>query len=346
MFHVGAIVTDFRKSSIGMRDRLYLEKDRLDKFIKSIPEDAPLKELVIVCTCNRIEIYYACDNHDIAFIWLTRYLADFHGITLSCLSETVEVYHCEEAVRHLFRVASGIESMVFGEHEILGQIRDSYFVCFYKHCTNSYLNKLFQQAIATGKQVRCDTAIGTGSCSVVSVAIKQMKELAGDFKNKNIMIVGLGVMGFRTLKLIVNLNFNKIGLCNRTDERALRLCTHFNSEFIPFCNLHNNLNDYDIIILATSSEQHILKCTDFVHRNLAEKPLIIIDLGAPRNADPCLGSLDNVTLVCIDDLRMTADNILKNRKNELEHVESIVEQQVQEFKRWYFYKSRCSCGQK
>lgn len=346
MFHVGAIITDFRISSISMRDKLYLEKERLCDFLHLIPLDAPLCEIVTLCTCNRIEIYYVCQDHEAAINWLTNFLANYHKIPISHLREIIAIYKCEEAVRHLFRVSSGIESMVFGEHEILGQVRNAYFFCMQNKSTHSYLNRLFQQAIATGKQVRSHTAVGQGAFSVVTVALERMGEIAGDFGEKKIMVVGVGVMGFRALKQIAHSGFQRVGLSNRTDERALKLSSHFNAEHVPFCDIAYRLNDYDIILLATASERYILNTSDVLaHRNLQENPLMIVDLGAPRNADPELKKLKNVTLICIDDLRLTSENIIKKRKNELEQINNIIEEQVNEYKRWYLYKSGCLCVQ-
>lgn len=340
MLHVGAHVTDFRTSSIHMRDKLYLEKERLQFFLDSLPQDSPLHEIVALCTCNRIELYYVCSDHDAASEWLSRYLADFHHIPYNHLKKSMTNYRCEGAVEHLFRVASGVESMVFGEHEILGQIRLAYFICFKNKKTSSYLNRLFQQAIATGKQVRYRTAAGRGALSIASIAVERMIELADSLTDKHILIVGLGAMGLRALKRLRLLNPGKIALSNRTDSRAIRFCEHFNAEHVPFDRFTESLDGCDIVILATASQQHILDRSDLSGR---KKPLLIIDLGAPCNADPSVGTLDNVKLVCIDDLRATANERLGSRKVELNAIEQIISQQVNEFIRWYRFKSRCEC---
>lgn len=340
MLHVGALVTDFRASSIHMRDKLYLEKERLQLFLDSLPQGSPLYEIVALCTCNRIELYYVCSDHDAASEWLSKYLADFHRIPFIHLKKSLTSYRCEGAVEHLFRVASGVESMVFGEHEILGQIRLAYFICFNSQKTSSYLNRLFQQAIATGKQVRHRTAAGRGALSIASIAVERMIELSDGLTDKRILIVGLGAMGLRALKRLRFHNPATIALSNRTDSRAIRFCEHFDTEHVPFDLFSEKMESFDIVILATSSQQHILDRSDLSGR---KKPLLIIDLGAPCNADPSVGVLDNVKLVCIDDLRATANERLGNRKVELSAIEQIISQQVNEFIRWYRFKSRCEC---
>ncbi|NLE02677.1 MAG: glutamyl-tRNA reductase, partial [Fibrobacter sp.] len=329
MMHIGALATDFHSSSIRMRDMLYLEKDRLVKFVKSIQPEAPLGEIVILCTCNRIELYYVCDDHNVAAEWLTEYLAAFHRVSVSHLKNTLVNHRCAGAVRHLFRVASGVESMVFGEHEILGQIRDAYFFCREQDSTDSYLNRLFQQAIATGKLVRNKTGAGRGSLSVPSIAVELLLEKSGGtLEFTNVMVVGTGTMGLRTIKRISLKKTAALGICNRTGERAVKLCERFNATHIPFTDLKTKIKDYNAIILATSSQEYILSADDVLFNcETRKKNLLVIDLGVPRNADPSIGAIDGVTLACIDDLKTTADRHLQERENEIGEIECIIEEQ-------------------
>jgi glutamyl-tRNA reductase len=346
MYHIGALVADFRTSSLGMRDKLYLEKDRLRAFLDALPADTPLQEIVALCTCNRIEIFYVCEQHETAAAWLSRFLAAFHTMPLAHLEKALTNYRCEDAVRHLFRVASGVESMVFGEHEILGQVRDAYFLCAKKQTTDSYLNRLFQQAIATGKKVRSRTGAGQGALSIASIAVERMTEIAGDLATKRILVVGLGAIGLRALKRIVVRRPAAIGLSNRTGERARRLCDHFEAEFVTFDRFTQEIVRFDIVILATASPKFILHRDDIAARRQAQRqaPLLVVDLGAPCNADPLIGSIEGVTLVSIDTLRETAEHHLDLRKNELSDIEDIIERQVREFARWYKMKCGCECS--
>lgn len=344
MLHVGALGTDFRNSSVQMRDKLYLGKENIRGFLDAIPDDSPLHEIVAVCTCNRIEIFYVCDDHDIASDWLCRFLADYHNISQDRLKSVLTNYRCEEAIRHIFRVTSGVESMVFGEHEILGQVRNAYFLYFKEEKTSSYLNRLFQQAIATGKQVRNQTAAGQGALSIASIAVERIREVAGKLSDKRILVIGTGAMGSLAFKRLAALSPGKLGLSNRTDERAKLLCQNANAEQVPFGDIEKQLNNYDVVLLATASKSFILN-TDKVTsiRAQHENPLLIVDLCAPRNAEPSIGLLKNVTLVCIDDLRKTAESRLLERRSELADIEKIIEQQVKEFTRWYRYKGKCEC---
>jgi glutamyl-tRNA reductase len=233
-----------------------------------------------------------------------------------------------------------MESMVFGEHEILGQIRDAYFHCFREQATDSYLNRLFHQAIATGKEVRSKTMAGRTALSVVSIAMERMDEIAGDLREKNIMIVGMGAMGLRVLKRLANAGPATIAVSNRTTERALQFCAAFHARHVPFGAIVRELSGYDIVILATSSQRHILTAADIGQR---VRPLLVIDLGAPRNVDPEVGTIEQTTLISVDDLRATAEARMAERKGDRAEMDAIIERQIDEFKRWYRYKSGCEC---
>lgn len=348
MLHIGALATDFRLSSIKMRDVLYLEKERLAGFIKNLPQDTPIREIVVLCTCNRIEIYYVCDDHSAAAEWLAQFIANFHKVPFERVKSTLVNYRCSEAVRHIFRVASGVESMVFGEHEILGQIRDAYFFCRDQATTDSFLNRLFQQAIATGKLVRSRTDASKGSLSVSSIAVEAVLENNdGKLDNANILVVGLGTMGLRAVKRLAIKNPQKLGLCNRTDKRAALMCEKFNARHVPYTDFAKSINDYDCVICATSSQSYILLPEHLLFNGkVRERPLQVIDLGAPRNVDPAITAIKGVSLVCVDDLRATADRHLKEREHEIGDIENIIEEQVVEFTRWYQYRSECECSQK
>ena len=346
MLHVGALGTDFRSASLRMRDALYLEKERVLQFLDSIPGNSPLLEVVALSTCNRIEIFYVCADHDTASTWLKNHLTVFHHIPPGHIDKVMSEYRCAEAVRHLFKVVSGMESMVFGEHEILGQVRDAYFHCMKNAATNSYLNRLFQQAIATGKKVRSSTGAGRGVLSIASIAVEKMAELEGGLGDKDICIVGTGTMGIRALKRLRSEKVKSLALCNRTGERAIKFAKRFGVGHIGFGELPGAFNRFDAVVLATAnSGSPLVRRADLERvRNGSQRNLLIVDVGAPRNAEASVASLDGVSLVCVDDLKETAGRRLAERKNEIDAITEIVEEQVREFTRWYRYKSDMACG--
>jgi glutamyl-tRNA reductase len=324
-----------------MRDALYLEKDRLRAFIDAIPPDAPVDAVVPLCTCNRIELYYVCTHHDRAVEWLGHYLASFHGIAYPALMQALTNYRCIDAIRHLFRVASGIESMVFGEDQILGQIRAAYFYCLDNRVTDAYLNRAFQQAIATGKKVRTQTCSGHGAVSIPSIAVEHMLHMGYDPAHTRICVAGAGSMGVCLVKRLCALGPAALGVSNRTEARARALCTRFEANCIPYPRLVEHLDTYDVIFLATAAHRSILGADDCAGRRA---PLLVIDLGAPRNADPALRDIEQITLICVDDLRPIARVRLQERKKALPAIEKIVETQVHEYMRWYEGKREYACN--
>jgi glutamyl-tRNA reductase len=336
--HVGALGTDFKTASLRMRDALYLDKKRVLAFLDSISAESPLLETVALSTCNRIEIYYACRDHAQASTWLRDHLVKFHGVPRPHLDRAFKEYQCAEAVRHLLHVVSGTESMIFGEHEILGQVRDAYHLCRDHKTTGPYHNRLFQHAIATGKLVRSMTAAGRGALSVGSIAIERILELSHGINDKRTLIVGAGTMGIRALKRLRAEDAGAIALANRTDERAKKFCAYFNVQYLPFSELHSSLSNYDIAILATGSQEYLITPADIRRGPPPLRPLLIVDLGAPRNANPATGAIEGVTIICIDDLKDIADRRLSERKKDMDSIRAIIEEQVGKFTQWYDFK--------
>jgi glutamyl-tRNA reductase len=341
--HVGALGTDFKSASLRMRDALYLDDDRLLAFFRSIPDNAPLNEIVALSTCNRIEIYYVCDDHAEASSWLRDHLVKFHGVPRPHLDRAFKEYRCAEAVRHLLHVVSGTESMVFGEHEILGQVRDAYHLCHRNKTTSSYLNRLFQHAVATGKKVRSLTTAGRGALSVGSIAVERIIELCGSVDKKDILVAGAGTMGIRTVKRLKAANAGSITLVNRTNERARSYCEHFGLRFLPWSGFHSAAGRFDVVVLTTASQEYVLSVADFPE--LADHRRLVVDLGAPRNAEPAVGALPGISLVCIDDLEEISDRRLADRKKDTELISAIIEEQVDKFTKWYNVKTRLVCSE-
>lgn len=341
--HVGALGTDFKSASLRMRDALYLDDEKLLAFFKSIPDDAPLREVVALSTCNRIEIYYVCDDHAMASSWLRDHLVKFHGMPRPHLDRAFKEYRCAHAVRHLLQVVSGTESMVFGEHEILGQVRDAYHLSHRNKTTSSYLNRLFQHAVATGKKVRSLTGAGRGALSVGSIAVERIIELCGSIDKKDILVAGAGTMGIRTVKRLRVANAGSIALANRTDERARSYCEHFGLRFLAWSEFRAAAAAFDVIILATASQEYVLSAADFPVS--ADHRCLVIDLGAPRNAEPAVGALPGISLVCIDDLKEISDRRLADRKRDTELISAIIEEQVDKFTKWYNVKTRLVCSE-
>jgi glutamyl-tRNA reductase len=333
--HTAVMGTDFTKTSLKMRDAVYFSSQKVQEFLHTVPSDAPIYEMVVLSTCNRIEIYFVCDAYETALSWLKHQFAAFHHLPIAMIDKVLFSYRCDEAVRHLFRVAAGCESMVVGEDEILGQIRNAYFFSRDRKKTRSYLNKLFQKAIAVGKKVRATTRISRGSASVSSVAIDSLYDRFGSLDDKRILIVGAGIMSMRAVKRLHHLGPQRVYLANRTEARSRMVAEHYNLSTLPFGDIARHLSYFDIVILATSAQKRIVSLADAAQRHDRAKPLLVLDLGAPRNADPAIASLPNISLLSIDDLRDVSRKVLERRRGEMDEAQHIIEEEVREFTRWY-----------
>lgn len=338
--HIALIGTDFKRTSLKMRDTVYFSRDKVRQFINSLPSESPVSELVVLSTCNRVEIYYVFDDYEKANGFLKKQFASFHHIPVQVIDTAAYSYKCSDAIRHLFNVVSGIESLVIGENEILGQVREAYFLCFDNNSTDSYLNKLFQKAISVGKQVRTKTKISRGSASISSVAVDKIFSSCDNIERKKILVVGAGTMAIRAIKRLVHLGKDVLCLTNRTIERARIIAQHSDISVLPFEDFKKNIFRFDIVILATAAPDILVRYDDIISQNDPNKNLLMIDIGAPRNADCKIGEIENIDLVTINDLKETADRILSERKDEIESVSDIIEKEIQEFTRWYNYKHK------
>jgi glutamyl-tRNA reductase len=233
--------------------------------------------------------------------------------------------------------------MVFGEHEILGQVRDAYHLCYRNKTTDSYLNRLFQHAVATGKKVRTLTSAGRGALSVGSIAVERILELYGNIDNSDILVVGAGTMGIRAVKRLRSAGAHSLTLANRTNERAQKYCGHFGLHFLPYSELHSRFAAFDIVILATASKSPLVSRDNIPDDRDNARRMVVVDLGAPRNADPAIGAAPGVTLVCVDDLKEISQRRLADRRKDMDLISAIIEEQADKFTKWYNVKTRLVC---
>jgi glutamyl-tRNA reductase len=336
--HTAVIGTDFNRTSLSMRDAVFFDADKVIRFLTDLPAAAPIAEIVILSTCNRVEIYYTCTGHEQALAWLKQHFALFHDLPVATLDRVMYTHRCEQAVRHLFRVAAGLESMVIGEDEILGQIRQAYGRSRQIHRTGAFLNKLFQASICVGRRVRHRTAISQGSSSVSSLAIDQLLQHYGRLDDKAILVVGAGTMSLRLIKRLAGMGHRQLFLANRTLQRSQRVAQAHAVQLLPYDQLRRHTGAFDIIILATAAPHPILHGADLQASDHGGRELCIVDLGAPRNAAADIAGLPGVRLITVDDLLALSRKALEERAEAIETAERIVEQEVREFARWYFHR--------
>lgn len=298
---------------------------------------SPVEEGVILSTCNRVELYVVLGAYTDRRGLLEGVLSRMKGVPREEFSSCLYYKEGEEAVRHLFSVASSLDSMVVGEPQILGQLKEAYGLAKEIGTVGFLLNRLFQRAFFVGKRVRRETLIGDGAVSVSFVAVELAKRIFGDLKGKRVLVIGAGEMCELAAKHLKAAGAGEIFVTNRTWQRALELARQIQGQAVPFEGFREMLKDVDVVISSTGAPSFILKKEDLSRILKARRgaPLFLIDLAVPRDIDPEVHKLDDVYLYDIDDLEGIALENAKERLQEASKALQIVEEEVKKFSDWY-----------
>lgn len=324
---------------VSIREKVAVDPEKLAHTIKSLMEQDGIEEAVVLSTCNRTEIYCYCDQNDdqsryktVTENWLHKYF-DLNEAELRPYQFSLQE---ADAVRHLLRVACGLDSMVLGEPQILGQLKDAYRSACDSGAVGKMLNKLLQHSFSVAKQVRTDTAIGSSPVSVAFAAVRLAQQVFGDLSDKTALMIGAG----DTIELASqHLHDNKLGrmiVANRSVERAQVLASRFNGYAIPLKELPDHLADADILISSTASQLPILG-KGAVERALVQrkrKPIFMVDIAVPRDIEPEISKLDDVYLYTVDDLQSVIEENQRSRQTAALQAEEIVLTETRHFMDW------------
>jgi glutamyl-tRNA reductase len=295
-----------------------------------------VREGVILSTCNRLEVYALVRDPQIAKESLINFLSQSCNVPRETFFPYLYVYHDEEAVRHLMYVAAGLDSMVLGEPQILGQVTEAFQAALAQDAAGTVLSALFRAAILTGKRVRTETGIGVNAASISSVAASLASQLLGDLVRQQVLLVGAGEMGVITVRALLKRGVSRIVVANRTYQKAVEVAQGWRGRAINFQQLPAALTQADIVITCTSAPHTILNC-DLLEPAMAtrpNRPLFIIDIAVPRDVDPNVTELPQVYLCNIDDLQDQANENLREREAEIPHAETIVADEIKQFQEW------------
>lgn len=304
-----------RTAPIELREKLALGDDQLGAVHDALGRHFPLAEHVVLSTCNRIECYVARPSDDPPGVDdLRRFFAERTGVGVDQLTATTIHREQEEAVRHLFRVCAGLDSMVVGEPQVLGQVKRAYDAAVACEAVGPVLHRVFQEALAAAKRARTETAIGAGRVSVGSVAVDFVRQVFAEFTDKTILGIGAGEMAKTTLRHLLALAPHRLWLTNRSPQRAAELAGALGLSGEaggprPWEALDEMLVEADIVLTSTGSTEPILTRELFkpITKRRRQRPLFILDLAVPRDVEPSVGSLNNVYLYNIDDLQGVVD---------------------------------------
>lgn len=326
-----------KTAPIEIRERLAFPEDRIETALHQVKSLTSLKENMILSTCNRVEIYAASREIENAILDLKHFLSRYHALSLKEFEKNLYSFVGEEAVKHIFRVASSLDSMVVGEPQILGQIKSAYNIAVESKTSGLILHRLLHRAFHVAKRVRTETKIGDRAVSVSFVAVELAKKIFETLEKKTVLLIGAGEMCELAARHLVSEGVEKVLVTNRTYERAVTLAQEFKGEAIPFDEIGQGLKKADIVISATDSPQYLIHHDQVtkVIKDRKNRPIFFIDIADPRNIEPSVGDIENVYLYNIDDLKKVADENIKDRGKEAQKAESIVQEEVIKFVNWY-----------
>ncbi len=325
-----------RTADVEVREKLAFNGTKLDEGLLRIRDLPGVNEAIVLSTCNRVEIYVSAKDPDKTYENIKGFLCEFHGLDRAALERSLYLYKDRDAVRHAFRVASSLDSMVVGEPQILGQLKDAFEFALEKKTTSILLNRLMKKTISVAKRVRTETKIAENAVSISFAAVELARKIFTDFSEKSFMLLGAGEMAELAAKHMMSFGVKSVTVANRTYERGCDLAKEFNGRAIEFESFPREMVHTDIIICSTGAPSYVLLKEEMqrVMRERKQKPVFIIDISVPRNVDPEINDLDNVYLYDVDDLQGVVDTNIIERQKEAKKAEEIIGEEIDSFERW------------
>ena len=325
-----------KTTPVEIREKLAFTKGKIEESVNHLFNFPDIIEHTILSTCNRVEIYARANSQDSAIKSIKQFICDFHQLSLVELEDHFYSYSNKEAVEHLFRVSSSLDSMILGEAQILGQVKEAYSLARDLRSTGLVLNQLFEKAFSIAKKVREETGIAERSVSISSAAVELAQKIFDDLENHTVMLVGTGEMAELAAKHLISYGVKTIYVTSRTYERAANLARTLNGSALNFEAFKNELHRADIVITSTSAPNFIIK-KEIVEKAIHErknKPIFFIDIAVPRDIEPDVNDLENVYLYDIDDLQVVVSANIKEREKEAENAMNFISQEVTKFNNW------------
>ncbi len=327
---------------LSLRERVSYGPDELEDSLNMMramlsPSDkGGLSEVAILSTCNRTEIYCAANDADLISSSLQHFIAEQKQIRLQELEEHLYIYKGEEAARHAFRVASGLDSMVLGETQIVGQIKKAEKIARETNSLGLYLNYLFQKTFSVAKEVRSTTEIGTRSISLAAAAVRVANRIFGTLSDSKVLFVGAGEMIELCAAHFCAQNPKQVTVANRTLERAETLASQINADAIKLADLSEALSDYDIVVSCTASSLPIigLGMAQRAIKKRRHKPMFMVDLAVPRDIETEISKLEDVYVYTVDDLGKVVQSGIRGRQEAVKAAEILIQDRVNEFHIW------------
>jgi len=334
--HLFLLGVSHRTAPVDLRERLDFSSRDLSAASEAIARRPSMSESVVLSTCNRSEIYVASSDPAQSREELVTFLSDYHHVPAQTFQPHLFSLENSAAVAHLFRVAAGLDSLVVGEPQILGQVKEAYQAAAGKQCVGPVLSNAFRWSFGVGKRVRTETALGEGAVSVSFAAVALARKIFGRLKGRRVLVVGAGEISSLTAQHLRTQGVGEIVITSRTHANAEALANEVGGLAVPWEGMINALGSADIVITATGSQRPIITRPQLeaAHGYRRGTPLFIIDVAVPRDVDPAIAEIEQVFLYNIDDLQSIVEENLSRRKAEVERAESIVNEEVTKFMAW------------
>jgi glutamyl-tRNA reductase len=323
-------------ADVEVREKVAFNESRLEEGLRKFRELPDVEEAVILSTCNRVELYANVKDTVKASESIKNFLSEFHDINRALLDNALYIYDDVNAIRHIFKVASSLDSMVIGEPQILGQLKEAFETALEKKMTGILLNRLMKKAISVAKRVRRETRIAENAVSISFAAVELAKKIFTDLSEKVFMLLGAGEMAELAAKHLMRNGVKEVIVANRSYGRACELAKEFNGRPVKLDDFLQEMVRSDIVICSTGAPNYILLKDQMqrVMKDRKQRPVFLIDISVPRNIDPKINDLGNVYLYNIDDLQGIVDANMFERKKEAEKAEKIIEEEIEPFLKW------------
>ncbi len=334
--HIVVVSVNHRTADVSLREKLTFSELNIEQAHQTLINQKSILEGVIISTCNRTEIYAVVDQLHTGRYYIKSFLADWFDVAQEVVESVTTIKVDDAAVSHLYHVTAGLDSIVLGETQILGQIRDSFLIAQSEGATGTMFNKLFKEAITLAKRAHSETDISSKAVSVSYAAVELSKKILGSLNDKKILIVGAGEMAELALENLTGSGARDITVINRTPEKAKSLADRFDGRHILMNELQCALMNSDIVISSTSSRDYIIteEMMTGLMRMRPSHPIVLIDIAVPRDIDPKVGNLDLVFNYDVDDLKGLVDANLAEREKAAERIHYMIDRAVVQFTDW------------
>ena len=334
--HIIALSLNYKNTGVEEREQVTFQDDEVVEALHKLREQKSILEAALLSTCNRTELYVVSDQEHTGAYYSRKFLADWFDVDYEKIKQLTDIKVADEAVSHLFKVTAGLDSMVLGETQILGQIRDAFLTAQKEHTTGTIFNKLFKEAITVAKRGHNETDISKNAVSISYAAVELAKRIFANVKKSRVLVIGAGEMAEESLLNLTSNGIEDVVVLNRSLEKAEELAVRFNGRAENLHALESELKEADIVISSTSSPDYVIKkdMIDEVNKTRGTSPLILIDIALPRDIDPAIDSSGNVYMYNVDDLQGLVDANLASREEEAEKIMAMIDGTTAEFEEW------------